>query len=95
MSSIEVVRIPVEAARVAELAAAVDAARFGYLAPPRCEAVRVLSSVEAGELIVIVKWSSREAHDTAAAEPESKEFLEAVSPLAAGPPHLGWFEEHA
>jgi quinol monooxygenase YgiN len=92
MSAIEIVRIPVAAGKLHELGAAVDAARDGYLAEPHCEGADAYGSADGGELIVVVRWASRQAHDDAAASPAGGEFFGAVQALAAGPPTLGWYD---
>jgi quinol monooxygenase YgiN len=88
MSVVEIIRLPVAAANAEALSAAVLAARDGYLAPPRCEDVRILRAVSGEELVLLVTWTAQSAHDEAAAEPATQAFLDDVGRLAAGPPHI-------
>ena len=92
---IEIVRIPVEPARARELAEAVLSARNGYLAPPRCSGVEVLSGNGGDEVTVIVRWSSAEAHGEALRGEHSAPFFNAVMTLASGPPDVRKYQPAA
>jgi quinol monooxygenase YgiN len=85
---IEIVRIPVHGSRARELAAAVQSARSGYLAPPRCTNLEVLTGAGGDEVTAIVRWSSAEAHDEALKGEHSGAFFSAVMALASGPPDV-------
>jgi quinol monooxygenase YgiN len=85
---IEIVRIPVEPSRARELAAAVQSARTGYLAPPHCNGLEVLSAAAGDEVTAIVRWSSAEAHQEALNGRHSAPFFSAVMALASGPPDV-------
>jgi quinol monooxygenase YgiN len=85
---IEIVRIPVEPSRARELAAAVQSARNGYLAPPRCSGLEVLRGTGGDEVTAIVRWSSAEAHEEALRGEHSASFFGAVMALASGPPDV-------
>jgi quinol monooxygenase YgiN len=92
---IEIVRIPVEPARARELAEAVLSARNGYLAPPLCSGLEVLSGTGGDEVTAIVRWSSAEAHQTALGGEHSAAFFSAVMTLASGPPDVRRYQSAA
>lgn len=87
----EIVRIPTTPDRCDELVRAIDSARAGYLAPPRCAGVRTLRAENGAAVVAILDWSSRAAHDEATRSPAGAAFLAAVQPLAAGPPEIAWY----
>jgi quinol monooxygenase YgiN len=91
-AEIEIVRIPVDRSRAKELADAIRSARTGYLAPPRCSGLEVLSGVDGDEVTAIVRWSSAEAHEQALATPDSASFFKAVMALASGSPDVRKYE---
>lgn len=94
MSEVEVVRIPAQPGREWELAALIAAAREGgYLAPPRCAALRVLASEQAGEVLVVMDWRSRVDHDEAVAAPAAAQLFGRIEQLAAGAPAMAWYGE--
>jgi quinol monooxygenase YgiN len=85
---IEIVRIPVEPSRARELAEAVQSARNGYMAPPHCNGLEVLSGTGGDEVTAIVRWSSSEAHEEALRGEHSAPFFSALMALASGPPDV-------
>jgi len=89
---IEIVRIPVDRSRAQELAEAIQSARTGYLAPPRCSGLEVLTGDDGDEVTAIVRWSSAEAHAQALEGSESASFFKAVMALASGPPDVRKYE---
>lgn len=86
MAEIEIVRIPVTPDNADALAAALEQARAGYLAPPACTGLEIARSE--GEIVAVIHWASSEAHQTAAALPAAGELFAAVQQYAAGPPSL-------
>ena len=85
---IEIVRIPVEPSRARELAEAIRSARKGYLAPPRCTNLEVLTGTGGDEVTAIVRWSSAEAHAEALWGEHSAAFFSAVMALASQSPDV-------
>lgn len=85
---VEIVRIPVTAARIAELIHALETAQAGYLAAPACQGLKLLVSEARDEVAAIVTWSSAQAHTAAARTPHAAAFLEAVSAIANGRPDI-------
>ena len=85
---IEIVRIPVEPSRAQQLAEAVQSARNGYLAPPRCTSLEVLTGTGGDEVTAIVRWSSAEAHAEALRGEHSAAFFSAVMALASQSPDV-------
>jgi quinol monooxygenase YgiN len=85
---VEIVRIPVMAARIAELIHALETARAGYLAAPACQDLKLLVNGARDEVAAIVTWSSAQAHAEAARTPHAAAFLKAVSAVANGRPDV-------
>jgi len=79
---------PPRCASVRAFAAAADGAKAGAAQPAGEPAAG-----SAGEVVAIVEWASRAAHDEAAAEPAAAAFIGAVGEEAAGPPSTGWYAE--
>src|SRR5262245_55592966 len=85
---IEIVRIPVVAARARQLAVALKAARSGYLAAPACADLEILTTQANDEVVAIVRWSSASAHEQATRGPHAQAFFSLVGSYAAGTPQL-------
>lgn len=86
MAEVEIVRIPVAAENADALAAALEQARQGYLAPPACAGLEIARGE--GEIVAIIHWASPEAHKDAAALPAAGELFGVVQQYAAGAPSL-------
>ncbi|MGA8707662.1 MAG: hypothetical protein WB646_11820 [Steroidobacteraceae bacterium] len=85
---VEIVRIPVNAARVLELIQALKGARTGYLAAPACQAVSLLVTQASDEIAVILTWSSAQAHAEAVKTEQAASFFKAVSTLSSARPEV-------
>lgn len=85
---IEIVRIPVDPARMPELVSVLEGARDGYLAGPACVGVELLTSADSADVAAIVRWSSAQAHEAALRSMDAALFFKAVMGLASGPPEV-------
>ena len=85
---VEIVRIPVAAARAPELIQALEEARDGYLAAPACQELRILMNQTRDEIAAIVTWRSAQAHADASKMPQAASFFKVVSSLASGRPDV-------
>jgi quinol monooxygenase YgiN len=84
----EIVRIPVQAAKAAQLIEALQAARSGYLAAPACQGLTLLLNEAADEVAAVVTWLSADAHNEAAKKPEAGAFFQVVTTFANGRPDV-------
>jgi|SRR5665213_4565213 len=85
---VEIVRIPVDAARAPELIQALEQARLGYLAAPACQELRLLLNQARDEVAAIVTWSSAHSHAEAMKTPQAASFFKAVSIFASARPDV-------
>jgi NAD(P)-dependent dehydrogenase (short-subunit alcohol dehydrogenase family)/quinol monooxygenase YgiN len=92
MREIEIVRIPVLPANAAALQTAIRERRLDYFSPPFCVGLDVGSSGDSTEVIALVTWESKDAHEAARNSPGAAALFAAVGKFAAGAPSIASLE---
>ena len=92
MREIEIVRIPVLPAKAAALETAIRERRLDYFSPPLCVGLDVGSSGDSTEVIALVTWASKDAHEAARNSPGAATLFAAVGKFAAGAPSIANLE---
>ncbi len=89
----EIVRIPVDAARVQEFLRVYEQASAAYYARPGCLSNRLYhSDEEPGILVGIVEWDSLDAHKEALHSAVGEQFLQAIGPLTTQFPDVKFYQ---
>jgi quinol monooxygenase YgiN len=89
----EIVRIPVDAARVDEFLTTYERASAPYYACEGCLSHRLYrSDEEPGILLGVVEWESLDAHKSALTSPVGELFLQAIGPLTTEFPDVKFYE---
>jgi NAD(P)-dependent dehydrogenase (short-subunit alcohol dehydrogenase family)/quinol monooxygenase YgiN len=95
MQEIEIVRIPVLPANAKALETAIRERRLDYFGPPTCVGLEVGASADGSEIIALVTWASKDAHEAARKSPGAAMLFAAVGKFAAGAPSIASVEASA
>lgn len=90
--TLETLLFPVDPGDAARLVELVRGTGCRLLTPPACTSLEVWLSEDRTEALIVVVWSSEQAHSDTAARDDVQEFYGQVAGLTTGPPRQETYE---